>query len=86
MLRLSRCRQNDPVFADGRDDVGKRVAQRREPPLGQDFTDDVFLRVPIADLQQWLPDYDERQTILARDALASVDGFRVACSVTYEYL
>ena len=86
MLRLSRCRQNDPVFADGRDEVGKRVAQRREPPLGQDFTDDVFLRVPIADLQQWLPDYDERQTILARDALASVDGFRVACSVTYEYL
>ena len=32
MLRLSRCRQNDPVFADGRDEVGKRVAQRREPP------------------------------------------------------
>ena len=33
-----------------------------------------------------LPTYDERRTILARDGLASVEGFRLAVLLTCEYL
>ena len=36
MLRLSRTRRKDPVFADGRDVVGAQVASRHFPTLRSD--------------------------------------------------
>ena len=86
ILRLSRNRRNDPVFAEGHDPVGKRVAGRRSPALSKDYGDDAVLDLPMDDLKAFLPTYDERRTILSRDALASVDGFRVVVSVSYEHL
>ena len=86
MIRLSRTRRRDPVFAKQRDEVGARFADRRRPELGRDFADDVFLDVPLEDLRSFLPSHDERRKLLARDALATVDGFRVIVSVTYEFL
>ena len=86
MIRLSRARRRDPVFAKQRDEVGARFADRRRPELGRDFDDDVFLDVPLEDLRSFLPSHDERRKLLARDALATVDGFRVIVSVTYEFL
>jgi hypothetical protein len=55
------------------------------PPL-RGSEGDVFLQVPINDIIQSLPTYDERRKILARDALASVDGFHTLVLATYEYL
>jgi len=35
MIRLSRTRRNDTVFAEGSDPVGKKYCGRRDPPLGE---------------------------------------------------
>ena len=86
MLRLSRTRKKDPVFLNKRDELGSRFGERRQPALGRDFSDDVYLDVPLEDLRHFLPTHDERRKILARDALATVDGFRVIVAVTYEFL
>ena len=42
--------------------------------------------VPIDDIIRSLPSYDERRLLLARDSLASVEGFKMLVMVTYEYL
>ncbi|HIE71391.1 MAG TPA: hypothetical protein EYP98_15145 [Planctomycetes bacterium] len=81
MLRLSRCRRKDPVNLV--DPLSRRFGGRLEPELGTDF---VELKIPLADLVERVPLYDDRRAILARDPLASVDGFRVLCSLAYEYL
>ena len=44
------------------------------------------MSIPIGDLRESLPSYDERRKMMARDALASVDGFRTIVAVTYEFL
>ena len=61
MLRLSRTRRRDPIFADGHDEVGVRFAGRRQPQLGTDFSQNVFLNVPVVDLKEFLPSHDERR-------------------------
>ena len=33
-----------------------------------------------------MPSYDDRRTMLARDSLASVDGFRIIVALTMEFL
>ena len=86
MLRLSRTRRNDPVLAAQHDVAGAAVCGRRDPPLGRDYEDDVVLRVPLHALAEALPAHDERRAIIARDALASVDGFRVLCLLAFEHL
>ena len=119
MIRLSRTRRNDPVFAEGSDPVGRRYCGRHAPHLGdfsgasdqysmdaggsrrRDITNrpscadtskttsvddqdaDVIMDVPIEDIIDSLPSYDERRRLLARDALASVDGFKMLLVVTY---
>ena len=90
MVRLSRTRRNDPVFAEESDPVGKRFCGRRDPPLGQiggvEQEGDVTMDVPIDDIINSLPTYGERRLLLARNSLASVDGFKMLVMVTYEYL
>ena len=84
MLRLSRPRINDPVFAEGQDASGKSVCGRRQPPQGRELNDDAVFGVSVDDLSQALPSHDQRRAILSRDPLASADGFRVVCAVTTE--
>ena len=74
MLRLSRCRQKDPVNLV--DPLSRTFGGRLEPELGRDF---VELNIPLKDLLGRVPAYDDRRAMLARDPLASVDGFRVLC-------
>ena len=81
MLRLSRCRQQDPVNLV--DPLSRTFGGRLEPELGTDFVD---LHIPVADLAGRVPAYDDRRAMLARDPLASVDGFRVLCHLAYEHL
>ena len=86
MLRLSRTRRNDPVLSGSESVRGRKVSGRRDPPLGRELKDDVVLGIPADAWKQWLPAHDERRTILARDSLASVDGFRLLCEVVFEHL
>ena len=83
MVRLSRTRRNDPVFSNRRDEVGKKLSQRGIPKLDADCSDDVFLEIPFEDL---LPSHAERRVAMARDSLASVDGFRVLVMAAFKYL
>ena len=82
MLRLLRCRQNDPATLV--DPVGQKMGERLQPELGLDLLE---LGVPIKDiLGTIIPGYDDRRALLARDPLASVDGFRTLCLLAYKYL
>ena len=89
MIRLSRTRRKDPVFAKNADPVGQSYCGRRVPSIAKDTSDEVVWQVPV-EAMQWkaaqLPSYDERRAILAKDALASADGFRLLVSLTYEHL
>ena len=42
--------------------------------------------VPLTSLLAEVPPYDERRAIIARDGLASVDGFRVICLLVATHL
>ena len=75
LLRPSRCRRNDP--ANEVDPLSRRFGGRLVPELGADF---VELGVPLEDLLDRLPSYEDWRAMMARDPLASVDGFRVLCS------
>ena len=68
MLRLSRSRPGDPV--NEVDKVGQKFGSLHEPSMSQDF---VEMRVSVEEMKDWLPSYDERRAILARDGLASVE-------------
>ena len=48
--------------------------------------DDVSFGVSVEDLADLLPSFDERRRILATDALASVEGFRVMVQLTMQHL
>ena len=86
MLRVSRTRRNDPVFAEGHDAPGQSLCGRRQPPLGRELDDEAVFGVSVDALSQSLPSHDQRRAILSRDPLASADGFRVLCAVTTEHL
>ena len=48
--------------------------------------DDVYLAVCVEELRDSLPCYDDRRALIAKDSLASVDGFRVLVLLAYEHL
>ena len=81
MLRLSRCRRKDPV--NEVDPLSRMFGGSDQPELGTDF---VELNIPLEDLVSRVPLYDDRRAMVARDPLASVDGFRVLCQLAYEHL
>ena len=41
------------------------------PSMDEDYVD---MGVSVEEMTEWLPSYDERRAILARDGFASVDG------------
>ena len=86
MLRLSRTRRKDPVFADGRDVVGEQVASRHFPTLRSDYTQGLCMDVPVGDLAEYIPSHDDRRIALARDSFASVDGFRILVLAAFKFL
>ena len=86
MLRLSRTRRNDPVLTCGHDEPGQRVCGRLEPSMEPLQPDDVEARVDLETLLRHYPEYRQRVAIIARNPLASVDGFRVIVMLTYRFL
>ena len=59
---------------------------RREAPVLIGSDQDAYLGIPVQDMLDTIPAYDERKKIFARDSLASVDGFRCLVSLVYEFL
>ena len=88
MVRLSRTRREDPILTTGCDKLGKDFCDRDRPPVGRDLSaeQDVVLGVPVSDLLPYIPSYDQRKQVLARDALASVDAFWIIVLAAYEHL
>ena len=85
MVRMSRTRRNDPVFLSTLSSKAKHFAGANAPDLSPD-PDDVLFEVSVKDWIDALPAYDLRRRILATDALASVEGFRVMVQLTLQHL
>ena len=81
MLRLNRARHNGPIHK--LDSQLKKYGQRQEPPMDNDYLE---LKTSVEEIGQWLPKYDDRRAIVARDPLASVDGFHVLIRLVCEYI
>ena len=81
MLRLARSRTSDPCHCA--DAKNQPFGSRHVPDLEKDHVD---LAVPLTTLLAEVPAYDERRAILARDGLASVDGFRAICLLVATHL
>jgi hypothetical protein len=76
MTRMHRARANDPIHTLDR--KLKSFGERLQSSIDQDY---VTMAIPVEDVGRWLPNYDDRRAILARDGLASVDGSgRAFCS------
>ena len=89
MIRLSRTRRKDPVLL--KDAAAALFGGLKEPTLGNascslQSGDDVFLALSPEDLQNEVPDYDTRRALVAKDSLASVEGFRVMVLLAYQHL
>ena len=89
MLRLSRTRKNDPVLLH--DAAAALYGDLKAPRLGQTSytqhgSDDVFLALSPETLKAEVPDYDTRRALIARDSLASVEGFRIMVLLAYKHL
>ena len=89
MMRLSRTRRKDPVSLW--DAAAALFGSLKAPKLGQpsyktEDSEDVFLALSPESLQNQIPDYDTRRALIAKDSLASVDGFRVMVLLAYEHL
>ena len=85
----SRTRRNDPVLIH--DAAARLYGDRRAPKMGRSNysiidNDDVFLKLSPEDLQGELPNYETRRALIAKDSLASVEGFRVMVLLAYKYL
>ena len=81
MLRLSRTRRNDPVNLC--DELAPLYGGLMQPDIDVDY---VHLGVSLHMLQGKVPNYDDRRAIISRDALASVDGFRVMVHLIFEFI
>ena len=80
-IRLHRSRRNDPVHV--LEPHNKFVGQRLEPAMDDDK---FYVEFHVEEMLNWLPDYDDRRAIIARDGLASVDGFRTSILLVCEYI
>ena len=84
MVRLSKTRRSDPVLSV--DESASKYVGRDEPNIIFDETGDVRLDIPMEELIDKLPAWDERRRILARDPLASVDGFWISILLVHEHV
>ena len=80
-IRLARHRQSDPVrLAESA--IGQRAGDRQWPGL----TEDLDLQLPMECFEMRHPNWEERRRILARDPLATVDGFRMMMLLVMRHL
>ncbi|CAK0800914.1 unnamed protein product, partial [Prorocentrum cordatum] len=86
MLRLSRTRRQDPVHAAAEDQAQSRVAGDREWPRVAPDVDEARLGLPMDAARAGVPSWAERRRLLARDPMASVDGFRIIVDATLRHL
>ena len=73
MLRLSRSRASDPV--NEFDALSQKYGALDQPSVDVNY---LGLGFSLKDMMDWLPGYGERRTLVARDGLASVEGFRLS--------
>ena len=81
ILRLGRARHNDPAVNTDTEAYAKKHGAIDQPSLDEDL-----LTIDLATLREKVPTYDERRSLIARDALASVDGFRTIVQLCLEYM
>ena len=95
MVRLARVRRKDPVLLEN--EAARLYNGMLDPALapepgglghgrGGKQDEEVVIAVPLVALSEAVPDYNTRRRILARDSLASVDGFRMMLLLLYEHL
>ncbi|CAK0792868.1 unnamed protein product, partial [Prorocentrum cordatum] len=77
MVRLSRTRRQDPVHKAADDEAQSRLAGGRGWPRVAPDMDGLQMDLPMAAGEAEVPPWNERRRILARDPMASVDGFRI---------
>ncbi|CAK0853990.1 unnamed protein product [Prorocentrum cordatum] len=77
MVRLSRTRRQDPVHKAADDEAHSRLAGGRGWPRVAPDMDGLRMDLPMATGEAGVPPWNERRRILARDPMASVDGFRI---------
>ena len=80
-VRLSRARVSDPVRAAAAEEKSE-VGDKDYPSLREEYT----APINMDDLRHSLPTWEQRRKALARDPLASVDGFRVLVLLVMEHL
>ena len=86
MVRMSRVRRKDPVLGDRIDTSSTRCCGREAPDMTRDLSGEVILGVPLQELAASAPNYEERRHLMARDALAAVDGFRTLVALAKQHL
>ena len=86
MVRLSRTRRQDPVHKAAGDEAHSRLAGDRDWPRVALDVDGARLDLPLEAAQAGVPSWAERRRILARDPMASVDGFRILVDATLRHL
>ena len=80
-IRLARHRQSDPIrLAESQ--IGQRAGDRQWPGVDEDRDIDL----PVECFEMRHPNWEERRRILARDPLATVDGFRVMMLLVMRHL
>ena len=80
-VRMARHRRTDPVRLT-ESNIGNRTGDRDWPRLDADLT----VSLPMDTLEMRCPNWEERRRILARDPLATVDGFRVTMLLVLRHL
>ena len=78
MLRLNRARENDPAVSR---DFSKKYGSIYEPWINRDL-----ISMPLDEVFNIIPSYDQRRSLISRDALACVDGFRTIVQLCMEHL
>ena len=80
IIRFSRSRRKDPAVNVKGEEFAKKYGAINEPPL-----DDVLTCLSLKELWERVPAGDKRRSLISRDALACVDGFRTIVHLFMEY-
>ncbi|CAK0846477.1 unnamed protein product [Prorocentrum cordatum] len=86
MVRLSRTRRQDPVHKAADDEAQSRLAGGRGWPRVAPDMEGLQMDLPMAAGEAEVPPWNERRRILARDPMASVDGFRILVDAALQEL
>ena len=85
MIRFSRTRTKDPVNLSPDEDDCHVFGLRNQPCVNQN-EEQLSWALDMRNLAKYIPNWKERRRILARDSLASVEGFRNVVLSTCRHL